>query len=93
VPEHVCAEAPHRQFVLTIPKPARIYFRFERGYWASFAGRPRATVITVYGSASRRPDAVPRVAGATMKAKKAENGGWTIRRRTTKTTAALSDIL
>jgi hypothetical protein len=29
VAEHVCAEVPHRQFVFTIPKRLRIYFRFE----------------------------------------------------------------
>ena len=30
VPEHVCAEAPHRQFVFTIPKRLRIHSRFDR---------------------------------------------------------------
>ncbi|MBM3878001.1 MAG: SDR family oxidoreductase, partial [Verrucomicrobia bacterium] len=30
VAEHVCAEVPHRQFVFTIPKRLRLYFRFER---------------------------------------------------------------
>jgi hypothetical protein len=30
VSQQVCAPAPHRQFVFTLPKRLRIYFRFDR---------------------------------------------------------------
>jgi hypothetical protein len=30
VAEHLGAEVPHRQFVFTIPKRLRLYFRFDR---------------------------------------------------------------
>jgi hypothetical protein len=74
VAEHVCAEVPHRQFVFTIPKRLRIYFRFELRLLGDLclpaeasaqAGRAAArTVITVYRAASGRPDAVPGMVGA-----------------------------
>jgi len=61
VAEHVCAEVPHRQFVFTIPKRLRIYFRFERrqteviekilrhcGLWEDASVRaPPSTAVTV----------------------------------------------
>jgi Transposase zinc-binding domain len=61
VAEHVCAEVPHRQFVFTIPKLLRIYFRFERRLLGELAAR---TVIAVFGAPSGRPDAVPGMVGA-----------------------------
>ena len=64
VAEHVCAEVPHRQFVCTIPKRLRIYFRFERRLLGDLCRAAGRTVITVYRSASGRPDAVPGVVGA-----------------------------
>ena len=39
VAEHVCADAPHRQFVFTIPKRLRSYFRFERRLQGVAPGR------------------------------------------------------
>jgi prepilin-type processing-associated H-X9-DG protein len=38
VSEHVCAEVPHRQFVFTIPKRLRIYFRFDRRLLGQLTG-------------------------------------------------------
>jgi len=64
VAEHVCADAPDRQFVFTIPKRLRIYFRFERRLLGELCRAAARTVITVYRSAGGRPDAVPGVVGA-----------------------------
>jgi hypothetical protein len=58
VAEHVCAEAPDRQFVFTIPKRLRTYFRFERRLLGELCWAAARTVITVYRTASGRPDAV-----------------------------------
>jgi hypothetical protein len=59
VAKHVCAEVPHRQFVFTIPKRLRIYFRFERRLLGDLCRAAARTAITVYRAASGRPDAVP----------------------------------
>jgi len=59
VAAHVCAEVPHRQFVFTIPKRLRLYFRFERRLLGELCRAAAHTVITVYRAASGRPDAVP----------------------------------
>jgi len=64
VAEHVCAEVPHRQFVFTIPKRLRIYFRFERRLLGELCRAAARTVITVYRAVSGRPDAVPGMVGA-----------------------------
>ncbi|MDH7502783.1 MAG: transposase zinc-binding domain-containing protein, partial [Verrucomicrobiota bacterium] len=64
VAEHVCAEVPHRQFVFTIPKRLRIYFRFERRLLGELCRAAARTVTTVYRAASGRPDAVPGMVGA-----------------------------
>jgi hypothetical protein len=64
VAEHVCAEVPHRQFVFTIPKRLRIYFRFERRLLGHLCRAAARTVITVYRAASGRPDAVRGMVGA-----------------------------
>jgi hypothetical protein len=64
VAEHVCAEVPHRQFVFTIPKRLRIYFRFERRLLGHLCRAAARTVITVYRAASGRLDAVPGMVGA-----------------------------
>jgi Putative transposase len=54
----------HRQFVFTIPKRLRIYFRFERRLLGELCRAAARTVTTIYRSASGRPDAVPGVVGA-----------------------------
>jgi hypothetical protein len=64
VAEHVCAEVPHRQFVFTIPKRLRIYLRFDRRLLGELCRAAARTVVTVYRSASGRPDAVPGVVEA-----------------------------
>ena len=62
--EHICAAVPHWQFVFTIPKRLRIYFRFERRLLGEVCRAAARTVITVYRAASGRPDAVPGMVGA-----------------------------
>ena len=62
--EYVCAEMPHQQFVFTIPKRLRIYFRSERRLLGELCRAAARTVITVYRAASGRPDAVPGMVGA-----------------------------
>jgi len=64
VAEHVCAEVPHRQFVFTIPKRLRIYFRFDRRLLGQLCRAAARTAITVYRTVSGRPDAVPGMVGA-----------------------------
>ncbi len=64
VAEHVCAEVSHRQFVFTIPKRLRIYFRFDRRLLGDLCRAAAHTAITVFRSASGRPDALPGVVGA-----------------------------
>jgi len=64
VAEHVCAKVPHRQFVFTIPKRLRIYFRFERRLLGELCRAAARTVSTVYRAGSGRPDAVPGMVGA-----------------------------
>ena len=64
VAEHVCAEVPHRQFVFTIPKRLRIYFRFDRRLLGELCRAAARTVTTVYRAVSGRPDALPGVVGA-----------------------------
>lgn len=64
VAEHVCAEVPHRQFVFTIPRRLRIYFRFDRRLLGELCRAAAHTVITVYRTASGRPDGVPGMVGA-----------------------------
>jgi hypothetical protein len=64
VAEHGCAEVPHRQFVFTISKRLRIYFRFDRRLLGELCRAAARTRITVYRAASGRPDAVPGMVGA-----------------------------
>ena len=64
VAEHVCAEVPHRQFVFTIPKRLRIYFRFDRRLLGELCRAAARTVITVCRASSGRPDAAPGMIGA-----------------------------
>jgi hypothetical protein len=47
-------EVPHRQFVFTIPKRLRIYFRFERRLLGELCRGAARTVTTVYRAATRR---------------------------------------
>ena len=52
VAEHVCAEVPHRQFVFTIPKRLRLYFRYDRSLLGALYQAAWRTVCTVYQATS-----------------------------------------
>ena len=64
VSQEVCAAVPHRQFVFTIPKRLRIYFRFDRRLLGQLCRVAWEVVRTVLGSVCGRPDAVPGMIGA-----------------------------
>lgn len=52
VSETVCAAVPHRQFVFTIPKRFRLYFRYERNLLGELARCAWETVLEVYQAAA-----------------------------------------
>ena len=58
------AGVAHRQFVFTIPKRLRIYFRYDRSLLGSLCQAAWRTVSTVYQAVSERPDGVPGMIGA-----------------------------
>jgi hypothetical protein len=64
VSQEVCAPVPHRQFVFTIPKRLRIYFRFERRLLGELCRAAWRVVRSVFQSVSGHPDAVPGMIGA-----------------------------
>ncbi len=64
VAEHVCAEVPHRQFVFTIPKRLRLYFRYDRRLLGDLCQAAWRSVRTVYQAVSGRPDGVSGMVGA-----------------------------
>ena len=55
---------PHRQFVFTIPKRLRIYFRFDRQLLGELCRAAWQVVRQVYAAASDHPEAAPRMIGA-----------------------------
>ncbi len=59
VSQEVCAAVPHRQFVFTIPKRMRIYFRFDRRLLGELCRAAWQVVRQVYAAAGDQPDAVP----------------------------------
>ena len=64
VSQEVCAAVPHRQFVFTIPKRLRIYFRFDRRLLGELCRAAWQVVRQVYAAASDQPEAVPGMIGA-----------------------------
>ena len=64
VSEEVCAPVPHRQFVFTIPKRLRIYFRFDRRLLGELCRAAWQVVRAVYQASSAHPEAVPGMIGA-----------------------------
>ena len=57
-------DVAHRQFVFTIPRRLRIYFRYDRSLLGSLCQAAWRTVGTVYQVVSERPDGVPGMIGA-----------------------------
>jgi hypothetical protein len=56
---HVCFPVPHRQFVWTIPKRLRNYFRFDRRLLGRLARAAWETVVEVHRSVLKRDDVQP----------------------------------
>lgn len=59
VSQEVCAPVAHRQFVFTLPKRLRIYFRFDRRLLGQLCRAAWEVMRTVFQAVSGRPDAVP----------------------------------
>jgi hypothetical protein len=55
----VCAAVPHRQFVFTIPKRFRLFFRFDRALLGELARLAWQTVLEVSRVVLGRDDVVP----------------------------------
>jgi hypothetical protein len=64
VREDVFANVPHRQFVLTIPKRLRIYFRFNRELLGHLPKIAYELIREVYQAVLGRGDVVPGMAAA-----------------------------
>jgi len=64
VSQEVCAAVPHRQFVFTIPKRLRIYFRFDRRLLGELCRAAWQVVRQGYASVSDHANAVPGMIGA-----------------------------
>ena len=64
VSREVCAPVPHRQFVLTIPKRLRIYFRFDRRLLGRLCRAAWKVIRSVHAAAADRPEAAPGMIGA-----------------------------
>jgi hypothetical protein len=48
IAENICAQVPHRQFVFTMPKRFRLYFRFNRELLRKLPRLAWETVMEVY---------------------------------------------
>jgi hypothetical protein len=55
----VCAPVCHRQFVFTVPKRLRIFFRFDRGLLGELPRLAWQTVLEVYRAVLDRSDVTP----------------------------------
>ena len=64
VAEEVCTQVAHRQFVFTIPKRLRIYFRYDRSLLRELCQAACRTLCAVYQTVSGRSEGVPGVIGA-----------------------------
>jgi hypothetical protein len=64
VARHVCASVPHRQFVFTIPKRLRLFFRFDRGLLGELPRLAWETVLEVYRAVLDRHDVTPGMVAA-----------------------------
>jgi hypothetical protein len=64
VARDVCEAVPHRQFVFTIPKRLRIFFRFDRSLLGRLPRLAWQAVRDVYGAVVDHPDTVPGMVAA-----------------------------
>lgn len=61
--EHVLAHVPHRQFVFTIPKRLRVYFRFDRKLLGDLSKAAWETVRYIYAGIGPKDAAPAMIAG------------------------------
>ena len=59
IAENICAAVPHRQFVFTMPKRFRLFFRFDRDLLRKLPKLAWQTVLEVYCAVLGRNDVVP----------------------------------
>ncbi|MHC4083537.1 MAG: IS91 family transposase [Planctomycetota bacterium] len=64
VAREVCQAVPHRQFVFTIPKRLRLFFRFDRRLLGRLPRLAWQAVRDVYGAVLDNPDVVPGMVAA-----------------------------
>jgi len=64
IAENICAPVPHRQFVFTMPKRFRLYFRFNRELLRRLPRLAWETVLEVYRAVLERDDVVPGMVAA-----------------------------
>ncbi len=63
IADDVCESVPHRQFVFTLPKRLRIYFRFDRKLLGRLCRCAWETIVEVYRAVLDRNDVVPGMVG------------------------------
>lgn len=59
IAENICEPVPHRQFVFTMPKRFRLFFRFDRNLLRKLPKLAWETVLEVYRAVLSRNDVVP----------------------------------
>ena len=64
IAENICVRVPHRQFVFTMPKRFRLYFRFNRELLRKLPRLAWETVLEVYRAVLGRDDVVPGMTAA-----------------------------
>lgn len=64
IAEDLCAPVPHRQFVFTLPKRLRIFFRFDRRLLGQLPRLAWETVLEVYRAVLERREVTPGMVAA-----------------------------
>jgi ribosomal protein S27E len=64
VAEHIAAPVPHRQFVFTMPKRLRLYFRYHRDLLRELPKLAWTVTLQVYHAVLGRDDVVPGMVAA-----------------------------
>jgi len=59
IAENICAPVPHRQFVFTMPKRFRLFFRFDRDLLRKLLRLAWETVLEVCRAVLDRNDVAP----------------------------------
>ena len=63
ITENICAPVPHRQFVFTMPKRFRLYFRYNRNLLRKLPRLAWETIREVYQAVLDRGDVTPGMIG------------------------------